>query len=164
MQGPLAPQAGRNIAAATARSRKSGTAHDGLAGADWSAINRLAGYWSSAAGRHAGARSLRLRSLAGCWTGLLQAREDIGARGHHRSSRGLTGKIRTCDGPLGLSGRAWARSRTGAWGGRSFNGCGGLCRSRAHGRAGRRNHCRSLRPWRRWSRWRGRGQRLPRAG
>ena len=90
---PTRPQSGK--CAWAAWTRRAWSAHDGLAGADRTAIDWLTGdgRLRSWLGRHPGPRR---RRSAGCGClGLLQSRQHRRIRRHHRPRRWLTGQARS---------------------------------------------------------------------
>ena len=92
MQRSLAAKATGSRAAWSAYT---GATHDGLAGTDRAAINRLAWHGRGTTGRHSRTRRWRL-GLAWRGTGLLlQPGYQIGTRGHDGTSGRLAGQIRT---------------------------------------------------------------------
>ncbi len=72
--------------------RKSGTAHDGLAGANRAPINRLAGNGSRGPRWYAGTRQGRAGHRPCLRLLLLQARDHVGIRWHDGPRRGLAGE------------------------------------------------------------------------
>ena len=124
MQRTSAPESGCG-STATAGTRNSGTAHDGLAGTNGTAINGLAGDRRRAARRHSRTRRLRL-GLTRRGTRLLQPRNHIRARRDYRTGSRLACQIRPRSGPQRHRGRRACRF----YSGRS----GGTRRRRRHGR------------------------------
>jgi len=102
-------------------------AHNGLAGANGTTIDRLAWHGRRAAGRQTGPWGLLY--LTGGWTRLLEPGHHVGARRHYGTSGGLSSQIRA---RLRPQRRPRHRHRAGRWHGRRCRfGC-----SRATGRRG----------------------------
>jgi hypothetical protein len=121
---------------ASTRSRRtaadSRAAHDGLAGANRTAVDGLAWHGRRAAGRQTGPR--RRLYLTGCWTRLLEPRDHVRSRRNHGTSGGLSSEVWTWLGPQGRP-RRWHRA--GRWHRRR---CGFGCSGAAGRRGSRTRH------------------------